>query len=82
MEQGVGHRPLTHRIIFTLPPFLCRVAPAHAEKQCSLLRIGDIWIPKSAVSSNHFVRLNIPGVEDLFQEEDRLLWVEHSGSRS
>ncbi len=82
MEQGVGHRPLTHRIIFTSPPFLRRVAPADAEKQCSLPRIGDIWIPKSAMSPNHFVRLYIPSVEDLFQEGDRLLRVEHSGSRS
>jgi hypothetical protein len=82
MEQGVGHRPLTHRIISTSPPFLRRVAPTHAEKQSSLPRIGDIWIPKSAVSPNHFVRLYIPGVEDLFQEGDRLLRVEHSGSRS
>jgi len=28
------------------------------------------------------VRLYIPGVEDLFQEGDRLLRVEHGGSRS
>jgi hypothetical protein len=34
------------------------------------------------VSPNHFVRLYIPGVEDLFQEGDRLLRVEHGGSRS
>ncbi len=82
MEQGVGHQPLTHMIISTSPPFLRRVASAHVEKQCSLPRVGDIWIPKSAVSPNHFVRLYIPGVEDLFQEGDRLLQVEHSGSRS
>jgi hypothetical protein len=34
------------------------------------------------VSPNHFVRLYILGVEDLFQEGDRLLRVEHGGSRS
>jgi len=34
------------------------------------------------MSSNHFVRLYIPGVEDLFQEGDRLLRVKHGGSRS
>ncbi len=45
-------------------------------------RLGDIWVPKLAVSPNHFVRLYIPGVEDLFQVGDRLLRVEHSGSRS
>ncbi len=45
-------------------------------------RLGDVWIPKSAMSPNHFVRLYIPGVEDLFQEGDRLLRVEHGGLRS
>jgi len=34
------------------------------------------------VSPNHFVRLYIPVVEDLFQVGDRLLRVEHSGSSS
>jgi hypothetical protein len=47
-----------------------------------LPRLGDIWVPKSIVSPNDFVRLYIPGVEDLFQEGDRLLRVEHSGSKS
>jgi hypothetical protein len=45
-------------------------------------RLGDIWIPKLVISPNHFVRLYIPGVEDLFQVGDRLLRVEHSGSTS
>jgi hypothetical protein len=45
-------------------------------------RLGDVWIPKSAVSPNHFVKLYIPGVEDLFQEGDCLLRVEHGGLRS
>jgi hypothetical protein len=34
------------------------------------------------MSPNHFVRLYIPGVEDLFQEGDCLLQVEHGESRS
>ncbi len=67
---------------FTSPPTLRRVALAYAERQCAVPRLGDIWIPKSAVSPNHFVRLYIPGVEDLFQEGDRLLRVEHGRSRS
>ncbi len=58
------------------------MTPEFAERQSSVSRLGDIWIPKSALSPNHFVRLYIPGVEDLFQEGDRLLWVEHGGSRS
>ncbi len=66
MEQGGGHRPQTYRTISTSPPILRRVAPAHAKRQCALPQLGDIWIPKSTTSPNHFVRLYIPGVEDLF----------------
>ncbi len=53
-----------------------------AEKQRSVPRLGDIWIPKSVVSPNHFARFYIHGVEDLFQIGDRLVKVEHAGSRS
>jgi hypothetical protein len=70
MEQGGGHPPQNYRRSFTSPPILRRVAPAYAERQRALPRLGDIWVPKSAVSPNHFVRLYILGVEDLFQEED------------
>jgi len=82
MEQGGGHRPRTYRPIFTSPPILHKVAPSYAERQRALPRLGDVWIPKSAMSPNHFVRLYIPSVEDLFKEGDRLLRVEHGGSRS
>ncbi len=58
------------------------MTPEFAKRQGSVPRLGDVWIPKSAVSPNHFVRLYIPGVKDLFQEGDRLLRVEHGGSRS
>jgi len=82
MEQGGGHVPWNFRTTSTSPPTLRRVAPNLAERQCSVPRLGDIWIPRSEVSPNHFVRLYIPGMEDLFQEGDPLLRVEHSGSRS
>ncbi len=82
MEQGVGYRPQTYRPVFTSPPTLRRVIPEFVKQQSSVPRLGDIWILKSAASPNHFVRLYIPGVEDLFQEGDRLLRVEHGGSRS
>ncbi len=82
MEQGAGYRPQTYRQVFTSPPTLRRVTPEFVERQSGVPRLGDIWIPKSVVSPNHFVRLYIPGVEDLFQEGDRLLRVEHGGSRS
>jgi len=45
-------------------------------------RLGDIWVPKLVASPNRFVKLYIPGVEDLFQVGDRLMRVEHSGSNS
>ncbi len=45
-------------------------------------RLGDIWIPKSLVSPNHFSRFYILGVEDLFQTGDRVVRIEHAGSRS
>jgi hypothetical protein len=45
-------------------------------------RLGDIWIPKSTPSANHFLGFYIPGVEDLFQVGDRIVRVEHSGTRS
>jgi hypothetical protein len=64
------------------PPTLHRVAPDLAERQTSIPRIGDVWVPRATVSPNHFVRLYIPRVEDLFSGGDRLLRVEHSGLTS
>jgi hypothetical protein len=51
-------------------PTLRRVAPAFSERQSAIPRLGDIWVLKFAISPNHFVRLFIPGIEDLFQEGD------------
>jgi hypothetical protein len=67
MEQGGGRRPQHYKPNFTIPPILRRVSPIFAERQHSVSKVSDIWIPKLAVSPNHFVRLYIPGVEDLFQ---------------
>jgi hypothetical protein len=82
MEREGGHGPRNYRIASTSPLTLRRVAPELAERQCNVPRLGDVWIPRSELSPNHFVRLYIPGVEDLFQEGDRLVRMEHSGSRS
>jgi hypothetical protein len=82
MEQGDGCQPQNYRRNSTTPPILRRVTPLFAERQRSVPRLGDIWVPKLASSPNHFVRLYIPGVEDLFQVGDWLLRVEHNGSRS
>ncbi len=61
---------------------LCRVTPIFTERRSSVPRLGDLWIPKSHVSPNHFPRFYIPGVEDLFEVGDRIIQVEHGGSRS
>ncbi len=82
MEQGDGRQPQSYISNTTTPRTLRRVTPLFVERQHSVPKIGDIWIPKLIKSPNHFVRLYIPGVEDLFQVGDRLLRVEHSGSRS
>jgi len=66
----------------TTPRTLRKVTPLFAERQSGVPRLGDIWVPKSAVSPNYFTRFYIPGVEDLFQIGDHLVRVEHGGSRS
>jgi len=70
MEQADGCQPQYYRHNTTTPRTLRRVTPIFAERQRSVPRLGDIWIPKFAVSPNHFVRLYILGVEDLFQVGD------------
>ncbi len=66
----------------TTPRTLRRVTPSCAERQRSIPRLGDIWVPKSILSANHFPKLYIPGVEDLFQIGDQIIRMEHGGSRS
>jgi hypothetical protein len=66
MEQADGCQSPSYKRSTTTPRTLRRVTPSFTERQRSVLRLGDIWIPKLAASPNHFVRLYIPGVEDLF----------------
>jgi hypothetical protein len=82
MVQGDGCQSQSYRHNTTTPHTLRRVTPSFAERQSSVPRLGDIWVPKSAVSPNHFTRFYIPGVEDLFQIGDHLVRVENGGSRS
>jgi len=82
METGGGHAPPNSSPVSILLPTLRRVSPEFAERQSSIPRVGDVWIPKSEISPNHFIRLYVPGVEDLFAPRDRLVRIEHSGSRS
>jgi len=82
MEPEDGHAPQSSSPISISLPTLRRITPESAERQSSIPRVGDVWIPRSEVSPNHFIRLYIPGVEDLFAEGDRLVRIEHSGFRS
>ncbi len=61
---------------------LRQVMPSSAEEVNSIPRVGDLWVPVSMPTANHFPRIYIPGVEDLFQTGDRILRIEHEGSRS
>jgi hypothetical protein len=82
MEPEDGHAPQNSSPVSISLPTLRRVNPEFAERQSSIPRMGDVWIPRSEVFPNHFIRLYIPGVEDLFAEGDRLVRIEHSGFRS
>jgi hypothetical protein len=57
MEQRHGPAHQSHRRVSSLPPTLRRVAPAVSERPRAIPRVGDIWVPKSEISPNHFVRL-------------------------
>jgi hypothetical protein len=70
MEQADGWQHQYYRHSTITPRTLHKVTPVFVERQHSVPRLRDIWIPKLAVSPNHFVRLYIPGVEDLFQVRD------------
>jgi len=82
MEPEDGLAPQSSSLVSISLPTLRRVNPECAERQSSIPRVGDVWIPRSEVSPNHFIRLYIPGVEDLFAEGDRLVRIEHNGFRS
>jgi hypothetical protein len=82
MEQTGGPPSHSYRRSTTTSHTLRRVTPIFAERQHGVPRLGDIWIPNSSPSPNHFPRFYIPSVEDLFQVGDRIVRVEHAGSRS
>ncbi len=82
MEPEDGHAPQSSSPVSISLPTLRRVNPKFAERQSSIPRVGDVWIPRSEISPNHFIRLYVPGVESLFVEGDRLVRIEHSGLRS
>jgi hypothetical protein len=56
MEQEDGFQAQDFIDNITLPPILRRVATHKLEKQRQMPQIGDIWIPFSPISQNHFNR--------------------------
>jgi hypothetical protein len=82
MEQGVGNQPPSYRGNTTILHTLHWIPTSIPKRQNRIPRIGDIWIPRLCVSPNHFVKLYIPGVENLFQIGDQVVKMEHLGSRS
>jgi len=66
MEQTDGYPSHKYRHSTTTSHTLRRVTPIFAKRQRSVPRLGNLWIPKSPVSPNHFPGFYIPGVEDLF----------------
>jgi hypothetical protein len=55
MEQTDGRPSHSYRHNTSTPHTLRRVNPIFAERQRNVPRLGDIWIPKSFVSPNHFL---------------------------
>jgi len=82
MEPKDGLAPQSSSPVSISLPTLRKVNPKFVERQSSMPRLGDVWVPKSEVSPNHFIRLYVLGVEELFAEGDHLVRIEHSGSRS
>jgi len=79
---GVGNQPPSYRGNTTILHTLRRISISIPERHNKTPRIGDIWIPRLCISPNHFVKLYIHGVEDLFQIGNQVVRVEHLGSRS
>ncbi len=80
--RGWGGQLQSYKNNISTPHTLRRFSPLVLKRQCNVPRIRDIWVPKLSVSPNHFIKLYILGVEDLFQNGNHLLRVENYGSRS
>jgi hypothetical protein len=61
---------------------LRKISTSSFKRQNKVPRLKDIWVPMLVTSPNHFPKLYIPSVEDLFQSGDWIFRLEHSGTRS
>ncbi len=82
MEQEDGFQAQDFKDNIILPPTLCGVSTHKSERQRQVPRIGDVWIPFSPNSVNHFSKFFISGIKDLFWIGDWILKVENSKARS
>ncbi len=53
-----------------------------SNKTKEIPKVGDIYIPHSTRSPNHFTKFFIPGIEVLFQANDKILRIEALGLSS
>jgi len=79
-RRWVSSARFQNNIILLL--IFCRVSTHRWEKQRQVSRIGDVWIPFSPISPNHFSRFFIPRVEALFWNSNRIMKVDNFGTRS
>jgi hypothetical protein len=82
MEQAIGtkvHSCSNNLISFYTSHRSTRIMSDRAKE---VPRVGDILIPNSARSPNHFTRFFMPEIEVLFQAGDKILRVEALGLSS
>jgi len=82
MDWGDGGQLQHYKSNIITPHTLRKVSSSIPERQRSVPRIRDVWVPKLFASPNHFIILYILSVEDLFQNGDHLRRVEHYGSKT
>jgi len=82
MEQTDGYPFHNYKRSTTTSHTLRKITPLFIERQRSVPRLRDLWMPKTHVSPNHYPKFYIPGVADLFQVGDCIVHVEHIGSKS
>jgi hypothetical protein len=78
MEQAVDAQVQNYNNSSTSPCILHGSTHIASNKTKEIFRVGDIWIPHSTRSPNHFTKFFIPGIEVLFQIGDKIFRIEAS----
>jgi hypothetical protein len=82
MEQGAGTKMQSYNSSSTSLRTSHKSTHIVSNGAKEIPRVGDIWIPYSARSPDHFTRFFILEIEVLFQSDDRILRIETSGLSS